>query len=572
MTLTFNDYIWRLDPRADDERLRPILEHFPRLETLPGAEVIKENQLRTVVYVPEGSGSEDAAVEKSRGAKQGIIAKLYRYRSASERLRYRFRRTRAEQEWYALGRFRDLELPAAAPLGVGQCHRGGRLEGEGVLLEYLPDCRSLVGALEADREGAANHARGFLLPGELTTGQRATIELAARWVRKLHDRGAWHRDLHAGNVLIDARGELYFIDLHSCWFWSRLRRWQRRAGVLDLVYSLSWTVPPEGIDLFLDTYGRELLFGAATRESVRHRVRRELVSRERKRLASRSKRCFKRSTMFDIAKEGATRTYHLRQRPRDALAELWAREPRGTVLKRSSRGWVAEARVGEADVCVKYRAYTWLESLRSLIASHRLRRAYAMGHGLWVRGIASPRVIALHERRQFGCVRDAHLVTELIPRAAGLHRHLMDAYWGKRLSPGPASRAKHGLARRIGRFVRALHEAKISPRDLSPQNLVVTEEPVGETSREEGGSLLHLVDLDDVHVVERVGLPERGKNLVQLGNLSEGHITTTDFLRALRAYAGGDERYWNRRWIHELREALLEEHLRVVLRRSAGRE
>jgi tRNA A-37 threonylcarbamoyl transferase component Bud32 len=328
-------------------------------------------------------------------------------------------------------------------------------------------------------------------------------------------------------------------------------------------------VPPEGIDLFLDAYGRDVLFGAATRESVWRRLRRELASRERQRLESRSKRCLKRSTLFDVVKEGETRTYHLRARSRKELAALWTRDPRGKLLKRSSRGWVAAAGAAGADVCVKYRAYTWPESLLSLVRAHRLRRAYTAGHALRVRGIASPRVIALHERRPLGCVREAHLVTELIPGATRLDRHLMDEYWGKPRLSGPSSRRKHDLARRIGRFVRALHDAKISAGDLSPQNLLVTAGAAEETP-ETGLPPLHLVDLDDVHVAEDVSLRERGRNLVQLGNLPEGHITTVDLLRALRAYAGGDERYWNRRWIHELREALLDEHLRVVVRRAAG--
>ncbi len=566
MTLTFNDYTWRLDPRVSEEDLRAVLERFPRLETLPGARVIKENQLRTVVYVPEVGV---AARSSGPSGVRALIAKLYRYRSPLERLRYRFRRTRAEQEWYALNRFEALELPAAVPLAVAQCHRGGRLEGEGLLLEYLPGCRSLVEALEADRPATPSRAGGFLPPGELSAGQRATIELAARSVRRLHDRGAWHRDLHAGNVLIDASRDLFFIDLHSCWFRRRLRRWQRWPGVLNLLHSLSRTVPPDGIDLFLDAYGRDVLFGTATRETVWRRLRRDLDSRERKRLESRSKRCLRRSTMFDVAKEGATRTYHLRSCSRKELAALWRHDPPGKVLKRSRCGWVAEARAAERDVCVKYCAYTWPESLRSLLEVHRLRRAYSVGHALWVRGIASPRVIALHERRPLGCVREAHLVTELIPGATPLDRYLMDEYWGKRLRSGASSRRKHDLARRIGRFVRALHDARISAGDLSPQNLLVTAGSA-ETPGDDGPPALYLVDLDDARVAERATLRERGRNLVQLGNLPEGHITTADLLRALREYAAGDERYWNRHWIRELREALLEEHLRVVVRRAAG--
>ena len=117
--------------------------------------------------------------------------------------------------------------------------------------------------------------------------------------------------------------------------------------------------------------------------------------------------------------------------------------------------------------------------------------------------------------------------------------------------------------------MRSLHDARISPHDLSPQNLLVTREAPGQ---ERGHVSLYLVDLDDTHVRGDLGLAERGRSLVQLGNLPEGHISTTDLLRALRAYAGGDATLWSRAWIGYLREPLLEEHLRVVVRRAAGGE
>ena len=586
MTLSFNDYHWQLDPQADRERLRPILERFPRLEALSGAKILKRNRLRTVFFVPtparagDGDGDFDPTTPvpgesvDAAGGRPGVIAKVYRYPSAWARFCYRLRGTRARQEWFALHRFRELGLPTAAPLGIAKFGRGGRLEAEGLLLEYLVGCRSLVDALRPDREErAAGLTEGeFLATGNLSARQRALIELVARSVRTLHDRGAWHRDLHAGNLLLDSSGEkISFIDLHSCWFWSRLGRWQRRQGVRELLFSLSGTLPPEGMDAFLETYGVDALYGAVSKEALRGRVLRSIEARERTRLRSRSKRCFVSSTRFSVAREWSTRTYHLRELSRQELAALWKRDPPGRVLKRSERGWVSEAESGGRPVCVKYRAYTWLESLRSLVVSHRVRRAYGAGHALAVRKISSPGVIALYERRSMGCVREAHLVTEFIPEALPLDRYLQAEYWGRPALPAGASRYKHELARIVGRFVRDIHDANLYPHDLSPQNILVVQNRAvgGEGGRgEDGSAALYIVDLDELQICRRLSRRAREKNLVQVGNLPEGHISTADHLRGLKAYALGEAQYWNAPWIRRLRRSVLDEHLRVLLRRT----
>ncbi len=43
--------------------------------------------------------------------------------------------------------------------------------------------------------------------------KRAFLDRLARWVRRIHEEGVWHPDLKANNVLVDASGELYLIDL-----------------------------------------------------------------------------------------------------------------------------------------------------------------------------------------------------------------------------------------------------------------------------------------------------------------------------------------------------------------------
>ena len=94
-------------------------------------------------------------------------------------------------------------------------------------------------------------------------------------------------------------------------------------------------------------------------------------------------------------------------------------------------------------------------------------------------------------------------------------------------------------------------------------------------SREAGSdairrSKLHLVDLDHLYLWQPLWMRGRCKNLVQVGNLPEGHISTCDLLRGLHAYARGEARFWSHDWMSRLRLQLLDEHLRVILRRRRG--
>ncbi|MBI4602210.1 MAG: hypothetical protein HY721_09640, partial [Planctomycetes bacterium] len=77
------------------------------------------------------------------------------------------------------------------------------------------------------------------------------------------------------------------------------------------------------------------------------------------------------------------------------------------------------------------------------------------------------------------------------------------------------------------------------------------------------GSIL-LVDLDHLYLWKPLSHRGRLKNLAQAANLPEGHVSTADRLRALKAYAAGDATYRSRPWIRALRARLLREHRRVL--------
>ena len=567
---SIHGFHWEFAGGTSDAAFGDLLDAFPRLEPLAGVRTLKENRMRTVYHVPAVHlGDPDIAPG-------GVLVKVYRYPKAWDRFRYRFLDSRAEQEWRALHRFAELEIPTASPLGVAQQRLGSKRIGGGLIATFLEGTETVSDRLYRWTGGA--HGDAALAPD--------AVRLIQRLGRRIHDlqsRGVWHRDLHAGNFLIhEETDEIFIVDLHTCRFRRRLADWQRRQGIVKMAHSLGTIVPSAGVDLFLEAaLGEGFSDGALPR--LHHAVRRL----EARRLRSRSQRCFVPSSAFAVSRStsaGRDEPVNVRDWYRrdwgdgaEAVCEdvqaLCRTEPPGEIIQRSQRGWVAAARTPEGRrVCVKYRRLGWRESLLGAFGGHGLRRAYGAGHALVVHGVRTPEVLALRERVRLRFLpREAWLVTVLLDDATSLDVHLLRTYGNGSAEVGEPARRKHAFARTVGRFVASVHRYGFYPHDFSPQNIVVTSDG------------LYLVDLDDLRLRRRLTARRRQKNLVQVGNLPEGHISVADRLRALAAYAAScaegvypwgrsassnvttaSSRYGGREFIAGLRRGLLVEHEKVL--------
>jgi hypothetical protein len=144
--------------------------------------------------------------------------------------------------------------------------------------------------------------------------------------------------------------------------------------------------------------------------------------------------------------------------------------------------------------------------------------------------------------------------------------HLASSYLGRPPPRGAAAARKFLLARRVGELIRAVHDAGISTQDFSPQNILVSRSALELDGGRTPGAAVLIADLDSVHLWRRPGRRRRLRNLVQIGNLPEGHIAWTDRRRALRAYARGEEWLLSRETAAALREELLREAERTLAR------
>ncbi len=133
------------------------------------------------------------------GVRRRVIYKRFRCKSLWRSLRSRLRPSSCRRSWILGHAFLDCLLPTAQPLAVFETRKWG-LAGAGYLVtELIENAIDLRQAIKAP------------------SSRVRRIEMVARLVRELHERGWSHRDLKAANILLapeDAGNErAWFIDL-----------------------------------------------------------------------------------------------------------------------------------------------------------------------------------------------------------------------------------------------------------------------------------------------------------------------------------------------------------------------
>jgi tRNA A-37 threonylcarbamoyl transferase component Bud32 len=151
-----------------------------------------------------------STVRTTRTGALGEVAvhvKLYRAVRFFDRARDLVRGARGEVEFHNLRRARERGLPAAEPLAFG-------------VTKATPPRSFLITRTVRDAQPLP---RGPL--------PEATAAAAGRLLRRVHDAGLDAFDLHAENVLCDARGALWLVDLTTARFAAGLDVAARARGL-----------------------------------------------------------------------------------------------------------------------------------------------------------------------------------------------------------------------------------------------------------------------------------------------------------------------------------------------------
>lgn len=495
----FGGLNWVAEPYAEEmlrSRILPGLEHPEDA----GAETVKRSTTRAI-YRLEAEG-------------RAVFIKQHRLRSARERLKYLVVRSRAAAEWATSRTMALRGIPVPRAIAFGERRVAGILCEAVLITEEISDARPLSEVLEKD-----------FAPGTTGTAfrsKRALLRAVAELIRRTHESDVLHCDLHGGNILVKDES-LFLIDLHRTRLGPVSDR-RRAANLGQFLAFLPDLLSPGDRMHLLRSYRGDDDSEPSLREFARSVGRFATRVRER-RYVSRAKRCVKRSTGFRHGRVQGLRVHRRADFPADLVGEAIEKHRTAeAALKEDHRSRVTAVEVAGRPVCVKeFARPALLKRIADLARGSKAMRAWLGAHALAVRGIDTPRPLAMAEAGG-----RSYLLTAFVSEATEL-KHFAARHC--RPGPGEPARRWHRFVRLAAEFVRRLHDHRVYHRDLSAKNILVREDG-------EGWQLL-LVDTGDVSRRRRPpSLSERVRNLGQLDQIYV-KPARTDRLRFYRRYSRG---------------------------------
>ncbi|MGD0915468.1 MAG: lipopolysaccharide kinase InaA family protein [Thermodesulfobacteriota bacterium] len=480
------DILHLLPPRFFEDPVRSAQEM--------GGSVIKESRLRWAAMFTLPN-------------EQRIFLKRDRTKGWLESLKYVFSPSKGKKEWFMAHQLKERNLSIPEPFGWMEKIRWGFVKESYYLSEAIGSGTSLI-------------------DDPLKLGESSSIDELAKIVRKIHDSGLFHEDLHAGNFLWDGQ-TLFLTDLHRGKIIRSLSLNQRRWNLSQLFHSLRSVWSERDRLRFLKTYfeGDPIYF--QKREDWVQKIDSLMKRLQRRQWKSRAKRCLKESTEFSIEKEKGVRYYHRRDFSLVHLKRMveehlrWIEEKPSSLAKYSSEVMVSILKDGEKRISVKQFRYPhcW-DVFKEHFRRSKGLRAWLAGNGLRARGIPSLLPLAFVERKNWLGLIETFLVMEAHEMSRELDRYILEGFRDVR--------EKRRFIKTFARWLSHFHRMNLYHRDMKTCNILISEN--GETWD------FHLLDLEDVRLGKRVGEKDVFRNLLQLNTSIPNTISRRDRLRFFRDY------------------------------------
>jgi tRNA A-37 threonylcarbamoyl transferase component Bud32 len=477
---------WQLAADYADDIVGPTGLRLPEWQASGAARLIKHGPHRSVYRVMLPG--------------LDFYLKHFRLMDARTWLRQVIRPSKARMEYGRAVAVAERQVPTIQALGLGEADHVA-FPGESYLLT-----RSLDGALPLSQFIIETLPR--LRP---STRARYRIELArqlGRFMARVHRAGIWHRDLHAGNVLVqlsDDGLQLYLIDLHAIALRTHLPWPARRDNLVIFNRWFSLFTDRSDRRRFWDAYSRAepaCREGLATPLSPRERgggegeasvstsrdARMAIVAMETRTWSSnlrfwrhRDRRSLANNRYYRRVSGPGVRGHVVADLPDDICRALLMdpeepfRRPDATWLKNSRSSSVIEMEIPlAASPCLaiykRFRVRSPLAPWLSLVRRTQALRSWVLGHGLAERCLPTARPLLLIERRRLGVAREAYLLTQKITNACDLHQFVAQAI---ELPAGERAHVLRDLIESLARLIRRLHDRGLLHRDLKATNILV---------------------------------------------------------------------------------------------------
>jgi tRNA A-37 threonylcarbamoyl transferase component Bud32 len=486
--------------------------------------------------------------------------KHYHPADARSRARSLLRASKAKSEAERTREAAARGVPTLEPLAVGESSEGSYL-----LTRTVPDAQTLTAFLEEElpRFTAQRQAR---------IRQRLAVALG-RFLARMHDAGVVHDDLHPGNLLVrvgaDEEAELTLIDLYAVRMGAPLDGPRSRDNLVVLNrWFILRSARSDRLRCWLAYQKARGL--TSSRQTIRNLENSTLLSnlhfwRAKDRRCLGGNRWFRRIHSA-VASGAAAADMDLAD-----LAPLLAdpdepfRRADVVVLKDSPSSTVIEfdLPVGGVTRRVIYKRFAvtrWTDPWAALFRPAPALRSYVMGHGMRLRGLPTPRPLAVWHRTRFGLLYQGYLLTEKAQNAVELPDYVAGL---DRLARAKRQAGLRDLIEQAARLLAFLHERRLSHRDLKGANLLVNAVPWfvssrgaverSETSRR---PQIWFIDLVGVRRHDQLTETRRAQNLARLYASFHGRglITRTDSVRFLCVYLGFGAAEW-KKWFHAVAQA-----------------
>lgn len=202
---------WRIVPTWTTlfDRSDPV--PFAALDDWPGAQQLKDNDLRSVWRLPL--------------ADRTIIAKVYEPPGGWNRVKQILLGPPARREFLAGLYGLKYNLRTVRPIAYGKMQSGGALAPHVLLTEEVPSARTL------SQFWLERVSQPGLRCGEL---KNEIIIRLARFLHQLHAGRFVPADLHPNNILVDSGDDFLLVDLHTAAFHIRPSQMLRISNLADL--------------------------------------------------------------------------------------------------------------------------------------------------------------------------------------------------------------------------------------------------------------------------------------------------------------------------------------------------
>jgi tRNA A-37 threonylcarbamoyl transferase component Bud32 len=451
-----------------------------------------------------------------------LLVKQFRLGSGRHRGRERLKgwlgQSPARREWRNLLALRAEGVAVPEPLAFGRLENGDAL----VVMAFC------AGQPLSQAMGLCPAAR------------RVALRAVGRAVSGLHAAGFVHRDLHAGNLLVDGE-QAVLLDLQNA---RRSLSPAGRFGDLGWLDHSLWTLANAGDRMRLRRTALSLLDPSdpSSREELRA-VGLAAWRRAFDHARSRTRRSLVVGRAYAEARSPLGAGLRVRELGAEQLgrvldahrAALEAHDDR--VLKDDARSRMTAVEVGKRRLVVKeFPARGWRRALADRFRGSAARRGWVAGHGLFFRRIGAAHPYAFLESRRLGLPFTSILLLED-------QRPAQDALAALEHDPERVVEALLGV-------LVALHRFGVDHGDLKASHVFL--DPSGEAT---------LVDLEGVRFRARLSEAQRMRALVELNASLPDVLPPQLRRRAFTRYASA----------HPFREGA-EASMRRVVRLSLARQ